>query len=134
VVHDVSQLISNHSRYRNYGDGEFRLFAALHYFGWGKMGFALVHLVLFGNQLNGELQQRETGRTATNSEKCALRPPESFEIQLQNLSKDSEPGAGQDQPTPPISTFQNDPKKSRPRPFPRLLGRDHPEGRNLDLF
>ena len=67
MVHDVSQLISNHSRYRNYGDGEFRLFAALHYFGWGKMGFALatvacaaapLHLVLFGNQLNGELQQK----------------------------------------------------------------------------
>jgi len=39
-----------------------------------------------------------------NSEKCALRPPESFEIQLQTLTKDSEPGACQDQPTPRIAS------------------------------
>ena len=42
---------------------------------------------------------------AQNSEKSALRPPECFEIQLQILSNDSEPGACQDQPTSPISTM-----------------------------
>jgi len=54
--------------------------------------------------------------TTDKSQKCALRLPESFEIQLQNFSKNPEPAGEQNQPTPPISTFQNDPQKTGAKP------------------
>jgi len=54
---------------------------------------------------------RSDDRSTEIPEMCPWLP-ESFEIQLQTLSKNPEPAGEQNQPTNPISTFQDDPQKS----------------------